>query len=163
MVHRDLDCIGCQDSYGNYYAQKQTVWAINVLEGEDQLCQRLAWSLYELLNVGAASNPENTESNLYTYDILTRHCFGSFFDILKEMTFSPKTGEQFSYAYSTSARIAWDISGNLVYPDENYGREIMQLFVSGRLPLELSPRVNMHTNFEKLASLNHCRQLVCTS
>ena len=136
---------------------------MNVLEGENQLCQRLAWSLYELLNVGAASNPENTESNLYTYDILTRHCFGSFFDILKEMTFSPKTGEQFSYAYSTSARIAWDTSGNLVYPDENYGREIMQLFVSGRLPLELSPRVNMHTNFEKLASLNHCRQLVCTS
>ena len=40
----DLDCIGCQDSYVNffkqkqthYFKQKQTVWALNMLEGEDQ-------------------------------------------------------------------------------------------------------------------------------
>lgn len=120
-----------QDSYGNYAAQKGTVWAMTALEGEDQLCQKMAWSLYELLNVGAASNPDNTESNLYTYDIMTRHCFGSYYDILKEMTYSPKTGEQFSYATSASARLHWDTWGDLVFPDENYGREIMQLFVSG--------------------------------
>lgn len=121
VVHQDMYCIGCQNSYGNYYAQKQTVWAMNVLEGEDQLCQRMAWSLYELLNVGAASNPDNTESNLYTYDIMNRYCFGSFQDLLKEMTYSPKTGEQFSYAHSSSARIAFDTQGDLVFPDENYG------------------------------------------
>ena len=50
----------------------------------------MAWSLYEHLNVGAASNPDNTESNLYTYDIMIRHCFGNYFDIIKEMTYSPK-------------------------------------------------------------------------
>lgn len=52
VINRDLDCIGCDDSYGDYSKQKATVWAMNVLEGEDQLCQRMAWSLYELLNVG---------------------------------------------------------------------------------------------------------------
>lgn len=52
VINRDLDCIGCMDSYGDYSKQKGTVWAMNVLEGEDQLCQRMAWSLYELLNVG---------------------------------------------------------------------------------------------------------------
>jgi hypothetical protein len=36
----DLDCIGCSDTYGDYYKQKGTVWAINVLEGEDQLCRK---------------------------------------------------------------------------------------------------------------------------
>ena len=90
VINHDLDCIGCADTYGDYSKQKGTVWAMNVLEGEDQLCQRMAWSLYEHLNVGAASNPDNTESNLYTYDIMIRHCFGNFFDILKEMTYSPK-------------------------------------------------------------------------
>jgi hypothetical protein len=50
----------------------------------------MAWSMYEHLNVGAASNPDNTESNLYTYDIMIRHCFGNYFDIIKEMTYSPK-------------------------------------------------------------------------
>ena len=81
----------------------------------------MAWSLYELLNVGAASNPDNTESNLYTYDILNRNCFGSYFDILKEMTFSPKMGEQFNFAESASTRLSWDTSGVMVFPDENYG------------------------------------------
>lgn len=52
VIHRDLDCMGCMDSYGDYSKQKATVWAMNALEGEDQLCQRMAWSLYELLNVG---------------------------------------------------------------------------------------------------------------
>jgi len=90
VINEDLDCIGCADTYGDYSKQKSTVWAMNVLEGEDQFCQRMAWSLYEHLNVGAASNPDNTESNLYTYDIMIRHCFGNYFDVIKEMTYSPK-------------------------------------------------------------------------
>jgi hypothetical protein len=82
-----------------------------------------AQSVFDL-NVGAASNPDNTESNLYTYDIMIRHCFGNYFDILKEMTYSPKTGEQFSFVDSASTRIAWDTSGEMVFPDENYAREV---------------------------------------
>ncbi len=74
--------------------------------------------------VGAASNPDNTESNLYTYDIMLRHCFGNYFDILKEMTYSPKMAEQFSFVESSSTRIAWDTTGELVFPDENYAREV---------------------------------------
>ena len=44
----------------------------------------MAWSLYELFNVGAASNPDNTESNLCTYDIFIKHCFRSYFDTGRE-------------------------------------------------------------------------------
>ena len=86
--------------------------------------------------VGAASNPDNTESNLYTYDIMIRHCFGNYFDILKEMTYSPKTGEQFSFADSASTRIAWDTSGEMVFPDENYAREVRLIIIT---PLVLTP------------------------
>ena len=112
-LEADQDCIGCQSSYINYYQQKQTVWALNVLEGEDQLCQRNAWALYEHLNVGITTAPDNTETNLATYDIMTRHCFGSYFDILKEMTHSPKIGEQFNSVGSTAARQPWDVSGQV--------------------------------------------------
>lgn len=117
-------CIGCQNSYGDYARQKDTVWTMTVLEAEDQLCQRNAWSLYELLNVGTASNPQNTESNLYTYDIFVRNCFGSYFDVLKEMTFNSKMAEQFNFVDSAAARLSWDTSGTLVFPDENYAREV---------------------------------------
>ncbi len=60
-LHADLDCVGCQKSYGDYFAQKQTVWTINALEAEDQLCGRMAWALYELVNVGTTTAPDNTE------------------------------------------------------------------------------------------------------
>ncbi|EJK47814.1 hypothetical protein THAOC_33446, partial [Thalassiosira oceanica] len=154
VIHRDLACIGCHSSYGDYAKQKATVWTMNVIEGEDQMCQRMAWSLYELLNVGAASNPDNTETNLYTYDIFIRHCFGNYFDILKELTYNPKMGksefpislifrtslphsrrfssaEQFNFAGNVATRMSWDTSGQIVFPDENYAREIMQLYTAG--------------------------------
>lgn len=60
-VHADLDCVGCQNSYGDYFTQKQTVWTINALESEDQFCGRMAWALYELVNVGTTTAPDNTE------------------------------------------------------------------------------------------------------
>ncbi|KAL7463535.1 hypothetical protein ACHAXS_003891, partial [Conticribra weissflogii] len=140
----DLDCVGCQDNYKNYFAQKQTVLALNMLHAEDQLCQRMAWALYELLYVGTTTMPDNTEGNLYSYDIMTRNCFGTYDQILKEMTYNPKMGEQFNYIDSSSTRFHWDAwydetkgVGKLVFPDENYAREVMQLFSIGLHELEL--------------------------
>ena len=40
VINHDLDCVGCADTYGDYSKQKATVWAINVLEGEDQFCRK---------------------------------------------------------------------------------------------------------------------------
>ena len=37
VIHHDLACIGFQDSYGSYKKQKATVWAMDVLKGEDQV------------------------------------------------------------------------------------------------------------------------------
>ena len=124
VVNNDLDCVGCLDSYGNYFIQKQTVWTMTTLEAEDQLCQRMAWALYEHLNSGTTTNPENTESNLYAYDTFTRHCFGSYFDILKEMAYSPKMGEQFNFVLSSSTRYNWDMRNIVMFPDENFGEVV---------------------------------------
>ena len=107
------------------------MWTINAIESEDQLCGRMAWSLYELVNVGTTTAPDNTESNLFTYDTFQRHCFGNYFDILKEMSYNPKMGEQFGYVMSTSTRYRYDREGDFVYPDENFAREIMQLYTIG--------------------------------
>lgn len=30
----ELDCVGCLNSYENYFAPKHTVWTLNMLEGE---------------------------------------------------------------------------------------------------------------------------------
>eukprot|EP00956_Cyclotella_meneghiniana_P033745 scaffold98672_cov66-Cyclotella_meneghiniana.AAC.1 len=47
------------------------------------------------------------------------------------MSYNPKMGEQFGFVMSTSTRFRYDREGDFVYPDENYAREIMQLYTIG--------------------------------
>jgi uncharacterized protein (DUF1800 family) len=91
----------------------------------------MAWALYELINTGTAVNPHNTESNLYVYDTYTRNCFGNYFDLMKEMVYSPKMGEQFNFVLSSSMRYQGVLMNTTIYPDENFAREIMQLYTVG--------------------------------
>merc|ERR1719388_523137 len=59
------------------------------------------------------------------YDIFVRNAFGSFRNLLREVTYSPMMGEYLTYMLNT----AYDYDRN--YPDENYAREVMQLFTIG--------------------------------
>jgi hypothetical protein len=63
-------------------------------------------------------------------------------DILKEMSYNPKMGEQFGFVMSTSTRFRYDRRGDFVYPDENYGQYSSQLAWLLKEPpcsLDLSP------------------------
>jgi uncharacterized protein (DUF1800 family) len=60
------------------------------------------------------------------YDILVRHAFGNYYDILREVTFHPVMGRYLSHVGNQKARPELNL-----YPDENYAREIMQLFSIG--------------------------------
>lgn len=42
VLHQDADCVGCLDAYGDYFAQKQSVWTMTILGAEDQLCQKVS-------------------------------------------------------------------------------------------------------------------------
>ena len=59
--------------------------------------------------------------------------------VLKEMVYNPKIGEQFNSVGSESARQKWDVQRMLVLPDENLGREIMQVssFCSFRFTISI--------------------------
>ena len=57
-----------------------------------------------------------------------RHGLGNFRDVMREVTYSPLMG-----TYLTSkGNQAYDFAGN--EPDENFAREIMQLFTTGHPP-----------------------------
>jgi hypothetical protein len=45
VVNQDADCIGCLDAYGDYFAQKQSVWTMVLLGAEDQLCQKVSQAI----------------------------------------------------------------------------------------------------------------------
>jgi uncharacterized protein (DUF1800 family) len=67
----------------------------------------------------------------YFWDLLVGHAFGNFRDLLEAVTLSPLMGECLNMNDSRRA----DTTGRV--PDENYAREIMQLFTIGLLQLNL--------------------------
>ena len=69
------------------------------------------------------------------YDIFTRNAFGNYRDILKEVSYSPMMGEMLSYMESRSAAFVKRVEERVSRPDENYAREIMQLFTIGLVML----------------------------
>lgn len=114
----------------NYAASdtRQLVWYKAAIDAPDQLRQRVAWALSQYFVVAELGNnqPQAVERWLNYYDIFTRHAFGNFRDILDEVTWSPHMGYYLSHIENRKA----DPSQG-TFPDENYAREVMQLFTIG--------------------------------
>eukprot|EP00536_Pseudo-nitzschia_multiseries_P010764 jgi/Psemu1/204058/e_gw1.338.42.1 len=113
--------------------QRETVWLEIALSGEDQLRQRMAWALSQILVISPDSllSDFQTESFVTYYDIFVRNAFGNYFDILKEVTFSPLMAEMLTYNNGVSTGLAWTKLNKLHHADENYARELLQLFSIG--------------------------------
>ncbi|MCZ6673103.1 MAG: DUF1800 family protein, partial [Verrucomicrobia bacterium] len=105
---------------------KSCVWWDKVILGEDQLRQRIAWALSQIFVLGdAGSNARGYPKQWLTYyDILVRNAFGNFRDLLQEVTLSGKMGYYLTYVNNEKAR-------GYQLPDENYAREVMQVFTIG--------------------------------
>lgn len=104
-----------------------------MMTAEDQLRHKVALALSEILVVSTQSNGARQPSRLLKYyDILVRNAFGNYEDLLHEITLSPVMGFYLSHAGN---QIADPEEGR--FPDENYAREIMQLFTIGLHELNL--------------------------
>ncbi|KAL7541246.1 hypothetical protein ACHAXR_012136 [Thalassiosira sp. AJA248-18] len=115
-------------------AQRHTVWTHLALKTADQLRMRVAWALSQIVAVGLAGSGmvffEPTEQYISFYDIFTRHAFGNYRDIMKEFSFNKVMAEWLSFKENKSLQYNLD-QGEEQYPDENFAREIMQLFSIG--------------------------------
>lgn len=89
------------------------------LYGEDQLRRRVSWALHQIWVV--AHGNINQQRGLQEYiEILDRNAFGNYRDLMQEMTLSPAMGEYLDMTRSTRQN-----------PNENYPRELLQLFSVG--------------------------------
>ncbi|MEO0323108.1 MAG: DUF1800 domain-containing protein [Myxococcota bacterium] len=107
----------------------------NALAGEDQLRQRMAWALSQIFvvsNGGGELLTDVPEAVVHFEDLLIRGAFGNFRDLLTEVTYAPAMGYYLTFLGSAKADPA---TGRM--PDENYARELLQLFTIG--VLELAP------------------------
>lgn len=115
-------------------AQRHTTWTHLAMHAPDQLRMRNAWALSQVVAVGLAGSGmvffEPTEQYISFYDIFTRHAFGSYRDVMKEFSFNKLMAQWLSFLSNKS--LQYNIAaGEVQYPDENFAREIMQLFSIG--------------------------------
>ncbi len=102
-------------------------WWRNAVSAEDQLRQRMAFALLEILVVSRDGPLLNRADALsYYYDLLLDHSFGNFRELLEAMTLSPTMGRYLDMLRNDKPDLA---TGRI--PNENYAREIMQLFSIG--------------------------------
>jgi uncharacterized protein (DUF1800 family) len=96
----------------------------NALYGPDQLRQRVAFALHQILVVSANSEVNRPSWMTVYLQALDRNAFGNYRTLLQEVTLSPAMGEYLDMRLSTRTS-----------PNENFAREILQLFSIGTAAL----------------------------
>ena len=95
----------------------------NALTGQDQLRQRVAWGLSQIM-VASAVKINNPSAFVLWQNMLQNDAFGNFSTLLTDVTLSPVMGNYLDMVNN-------DKPGNGVDPNENFAREILQLFSIG--------------------------------
>ncbi|MBC8095895.1 MAG: DUF1800 family protein, partial [Akkermansiaceae bacterium] len=90
--------------------------------------QRVAFALSQICVISRRDpNLENCPLGVADYyDIFVRNAFGNYSDVLREVTFHPVMGRYLSHIGNQKARPEIN-----QYPDENFAREVQQLFTIG--------------------------------
>lgn len=91
------------------------------MTGQDLLRQRVAMALSEIFVISTRTDllEDVSTAIAYFYDLLITHAFGNFRDLLYDVTLSNRKSDPATNRY----------------PDENYAREVMQLFSIGLFEL----------------------------
>jgi uncharacterized protein (DUF1800 family) len=91
------------------------------LGGADQLRQRVSWALYNFIVVGSTGT---AYGKVEYFNTLQRGSLGTFPDLIRSVTLNPLMGEFLNNNQNRANR-----------PNENYARELMQLFTVGLVKL----------------------------
>jgi uncharacterized protein (DUF1800 family) len=113
-------------------SNRQAAWWRIAVKGQDQLRQRVAFALSQIFVVSENNDTlSGTPVGLAAYnDMLARHAFGNFRTLLQDVSLSPIMGIYLSHL--RNAKATFNSQGTqLSFPDENYAREVMQLFTVG--------------------------------
>jgi uncharacterized protein (DUF1800 family) len=108
---------------------EQSEWWQTVLTGPDQLRQRVAFALSEIFVV--STNSVNARSVTTYHNTLANDAFGNFYTLMQDITLSPAMG---AYLNMLNSNKPSTVVINGVPPqiaNENYARELMQLFTTG--------------------------------
>ena len=107
----------------NDLASMQKQFFVHAVLGQDQLRQRVAFALSEIIVISGIKNKDATSLSLWM-NMLQNDAFGNFFTILNDVTLSPSMGYYLDMANNNGCTTK-------CRPNENYAREVLQLFSIG--------------------------------
>ena len=107
----------------------QKVFFKNAFTGKDQLRQRVAFALGQIVVVSGTE--VNNYHEMVAYQrMLSQDAFGNYLDLMRDVALSPAMGIYLDNVNNAKP----DLARNIV-PNENFGRELLQLFTIGLVEL----------------------------
>ena len=132
----------------NTYPAEFMIWN-QLFTAQDSMRKRVALGLSEFFVASMQSAEFTWRSHAFAqyWDILVKNAFGNFRQLLEDVTLSPAMG----YYLNTKGNQKEDPASGRV-PDENYGREVMQLFSIGLYQLNLDGTEKIDGSGKKIES-----------
>ena len=117
-------------NHRSYTAQlwREGLWR-TIFTRNDQLRQRTAYALSQIVVAGFQGGNvvgDNSITQATHYDKLLSRAFGNYRDVINDMTYSPVMGFYLSHLKNRKSD-----PSSARFPDENFARELMQLFTIG--------------------------------
>jgi uncharacterized protein (DUF1800 family) len=127
------DCVGqagtvnqcSRDVYSNFRLQNE--FLKRAVSAPDQLRHRVAWALSQVLVTSNLQDPIAYPMRDYQ-QLLLDHAFGRYEDLLARVTLTPWMGNYLDMVRNDGSAAA---QARGVVPNENYARELLQLFSIG--------------------------------
>lgn len=125
------------------------IWK-NLFEADDQLRQRMLFALSQIFVISDNNFFDGGYASAYYTDILTRNAFGNYRQLLEEITYSPAMASYLTYYRN---RKGDPETGRM--PDENYAREILQLFSIGLIELNMDGTPKLDANGQPIETYDN--------
>jgi uncharacterized protein (DUF1800 family) len=122
---------GNENCWRDWYSAEPLVWDFyrNALKQPDQLRQRVALALQQIVVVSEVEISGTYGLRQY-HNALLQNAFGNYRQVLKKVILSPVMGDYLDH-----------VNNDKVAPNENFGRELLQLFSLGPCKLSRSGRL----------------------
>ncbi len=146
LQRRGYGLVDNNDYFFRDYPAQFMIWQ-QLFASPDAMRKRLALALSEFFVVSLQSAEFTWRSHAFAHywDLLVENAFGNFRKLLKDVTLNPAMG----YFLNTKGNQKENPATGRI-PDENYAREVMQLFTIGLYQLNLDGSVKLGGNGEKL-------------
>ncbi|WP_337042771.1 DUF1800 domain-containing protein [Emticicia sp. 17c] len=128
-------------------------WFQGSMTSNDLLRWRVALGLSEVFVTSRISPFEGNPYALASYyDVLMDNAFTNYRTLIEKITYHPSMAVYLTYMNNHATDVA---NGKQIYPDENYAREIMQLFSIGLYQLNLDGTEKKDSNGKLIPTYNN--------